>query len=229
MTVIEYLLNSETKNNIIKLISNNLYLYQGINTEIQIEQFTGSLYNMFVKECVQNNQYISLSNKTLNSVNEQYRLLIIELLQVDCNNVNNKIPLIVERHRNKLIELIRTNEYSETIDQIIIPCFEYTNDFQEKILRINNFTLQEPILDIGCGINYSLIKMLKQKGYVNVFGIDQYINDEEYIISSNWLDFAFKKKHMEQLYLIWLFQIITREQLFVMIVKHIYMRKNTMK
>ena len=78
MTVIEYLQNSETKNNIIKLISNNLYLYQGINTEIQIEQFTGSLYNMFVKECVQNNQYISLSNKTLNSVNEQYRLLIIE-------------------------------------------------------------------------------------------------------------------------------------------------------
>lgn len=193
MTVIEYLKNTETRNSIISLISNNLYLYQGINTEIQIEQFTGSLYNIFVKECVQSNQYISLSNKVLDSVNEQYRLLIIELLQLDSNNVNIKLPLIVEKHRNRLIELIRTNEYSESIDQLIIPCFEYTNDFQEKILRIDNFALEEPILDIGCGINCSLVKMLKQKGYNNVFGIDQYINNEEYIISSNWLDFTFKK------------------------------------
>jgi hypothetical protein len=194
MTVIEYLKSTETKEQIIKLIQNNLYLYQGINTKEKLDIFTGSLYNMFVKECVQNNQYISLSNKTIKLINKQYQALITELISVNIKNVNTKLPVVVENHRKRLIQIIESNEYSENIEQLIIPCFEYTNDFQEQILRINESVLQEPIIDVGCGINCSLVKLLKRKGYKEVFGIDQYLSEEPFIISSNWFDFIFQKE-----------------------------------
>jgi hypothetical protein len=193
MNTIEYLKNIETKDQIINLIRNNLDLYKGINTKTKVVVYTGLLYNMFVKECVQNNQYISLSNTSIKEVNKLYRQLIEHLRKIDSYNFDDNIYKIVNNHRSALIKIIESNEYSENTNQLIIPCSEYSAEFQEKILRMINKKLIEPIIDIGCGKNCNLVKRLKAAGYKKVYGIDQYENNNEFILASNWFEFEFCK------------------------------------
>jgi len=193
MNVIEYLENNQTKTQIIKLIEDNLDLYQGIDSETKIESFTGMLYNMFVKECVQNNQFISLSNESIQKINAQYQSLIKQLKEVSQINTLGKVVEIVETHRKILVKILQANIYSESINQVLIPCSESSDTFQVDILRINNLKLLEPIFDIGCGKNCSLIQYLKSSGYSKVFGIDQYESGNDYIVTGNWLDYKFKE------------------------------------
>jgi hypothetical protein len=192
MNVIEYLENNQTKNQIIKLIKDNLVLYQGIDSEIKFESFTGMLYNMFVKECVQNNQYISLSNESIRKIKTQYRFLINQLKAFSENDFDGKLSEIVESHRKVLVKILNSNIYSESTNQVLIPCSEYSDDFQTDILRINDIELLQPIIDVGCGKNCSLVMYLKGSGYTQVFGIDQYESEHNYILTGNWLDFEFR-------------------------------------
>jgi len=192
--IIRYLQSEETKERIIALVSDNMLLYQGINTEVQLQKYTGVLYNLFVKECVQDNQYISLSNKTINSINDIYRQLISNLRLLSYKNCEpGALRETVEAHRRRLLAAVHDNEYEDADDQLIIPCAEYTAELQNNLLRTDIHPLQEPIIDIGCGISYELIKFLRKKGYSEVYGIDQYVSGDSGIVCSNWFDYQFQE------------------------------------
>lgn len=192
--IIQYLQNNATKEHIITLINDNILLYQGINTEEKIQTLSGLLYNQFVKECVQNNQYVSLSNRTINIINKIYMQLVLELRVLSTTDYGLKeIEYIVENHRNKLISALKNNEYEDKQNQLFIPCAEYTGEFQNEILRTDLTQLNEPIIDIGCGKNYELIKLLRRNGYSKAYGLDQYISNDSKIICSNWFDYIFQK------------------------------------
>ena len=195
MTVIEYLEDEQTRNKIIALIRDNIFLYQGISTTRKIQDLTGILYNQFVQECVQNNQYISLSNKSITRINGIYQDLIIQLRSIAGQNCTGKdIEPVVIEHRRRLIHELENNVFSDRSSQIYIPCAEYTPEFQQKLLRITDRKLQEPILDIGCGKKYGLLRSLKEDGYRKVYGIDQYTNAEPGIICCNWFEYTFEKE-----------------------------------
>lgn len=191
--VIEYLQDEHTKLNIIKLIKNNLYLYQQINTNEKIQSFSGSIYNYFVSECIQNNQYISLSNETINRINDIYINLVKKLKQISTDNYDNElIESIVIKHREQLLNALSENEYHKCDNQLYIPCSEYSGSFQYTLLRLNQFRLLEPVMDIGCGKEYELLKYLEHAGYKDIFGIDQYISDNNFIACTNWFDYKFE-------------------------------------
>lgn len=192
--IIQYLQNDETKERIVSLIHENILLYQGINTDNQIQKYTGLIYNQFVKECVQNNQYISLSNETIDTINDIYKYLVMNLRQLSGKKYEtDDLRKIVETHRDKLISAIQNNEYEDKQDQLFIPCAEYTGEFQNEILRTDIHQLNEPIIDIGCGISYELIKLLRRNGYSEVYGLDQYVSNDSRIVCSNWFDYKFHK------------------------------------
>ena len=192
--IIQYLQSDETKERIVSLINDNILLYQGINTGIQIQKYTGLIYNQFVKECVQNNQYVSLSNKTINAINDIYKQLVLNLRQISSKKYEiNQLRFIVDEHRNKLILTLEHNDYEDKKEQLFIPCSEYTGDFQNEILRTDVHQLHEPIIDIGCGLSYELIKLLRRNGYSEVYGLDQYISNDSQIVCSNWFDYTFQE------------------------------------
>lgn len=192
--IIQYLQSDETKERIVSLINDNILLYQGINTDIQIQKYTGLIYNQFVKECVQNNQYVSLSNKTINAINEIYKQLVLNLRQISKKKYEiNELRFIVDEHRNKLVSALEHNDYEDKKEQLFIPCSEYTGEFQNEILRTDLHQLEEPIIDIGCGLSYELIKLLRRNGYSEVYGLDQYVNTDSKIVCSNWFDYTFQE------------------------------------
>jgi len=192
--IIQYLQSDETKERIVTLINENILLYEGINTDIQIQKYTGLIYNQFVKECVQNNQYVSLSNKTINAINEIYKQLVLNLRKISNNKYEiTELRRIVDEHRNKLISALEDNDYEDKKEQLFIPCAEYTGEFQNEILRTDLHQLNEPIIDIGCGLSYELIKLLRRNGYSEVYGLDQYVSDDSKIACSNWFDYSFQE------------------------------------
>lgn len=192
--IIQYLQSDETKERIVTLINENILLYEGINTDIQIQKYTGLIYNQFVKECIQNNQYVSLSNKTINTINDIYKQLVLNLRKISNNKYEiTELRRIVDEHRNKLISALEDNDYEDKKEQLFIPCAEYTGEFQNEILRTDLHQLNEPIIDIGCGLSYELIKLLRRNGYSEVYGLDQYVSDDSKIACSNWFDYSFQE------------------------------------
>lgn len=190
--IIQYLESKQTEQKITQLIKDNLLLYKGINTKEKIQHYSGLVYNQFVNECVQNNQYISLSNESIDKLNTVYIELIDSLRSLDTNDINS-IDSIVKKHRRKIISIIKKNTYDDLVKQIVIPCSEYTGEFQNEVLRIDTLNLLEPILDIGCGNKQELVKLLRRNGYQNVYGLDQYISTDLKIICSNWFEYVFNE------------------------------------
>ena len=188
MTIVQYLQNENSEKYMLGLIMENLYLYQSINTEEKIDVFSGTLYNYFVNECVQKNQYLTLTQNDYKKVMNIYKNLISNLKVINDNDKNEiQILTIIRQHRKSLIELLMTKD---EIDEVIVPCSEYSYRLQEKILHINLNDICEPIIDIGCGKKASLVKDLIKKGK-DAFGIDQYISSEKKILNENWFDFVF--------------------------------------
>ena len=192
-SVIAYLEDEETKKAIMHLIQDNLYLYQGINTEEKIQSLTGSLYNYLVMECVQNNQYVSLSKDTIEELNTIYRGLILSLrgIAVSGRTSPNDLESVVHCHRLKLIDALQRNTYTKNQEQLFIPCAEYSGSFQFHLLRLNEMVMKTPILDVGCGKKHQLLTYLQEIGYGELYGIDQYISDDKKIVCSNWFEYLF--------------------------------------
>lgn len=188
--IIQYLESKQTEHKITQLIKDNLLLYKGINTTDKIQQYSGLVYNQFVNECVQNNQYISLSNDSIDKLNSVYTELIISLHSINENEID-VIDEIVKQHRRKIISIIKNNTYDDLVKQIVIPCNEYTGEFQNEVLRIDTLNLLEPIIDVGCGNKQELVKLLRRNGYQNVYGLDQYVTNDSKIICSNWFEYVF--------------------------------------
>ena len=190
-SVIDYLKNEVTKQTIIRMIGENLHLYQGINTEEKIQSLTGSLYNYLVMECVQNNQYISLSKQTIEALNALYRKLVLHLRRITAAADVSLVEHVVAQHRVQLIEILRSNTYNKQEEQLFIPCAEYTGLFQYQLLHLDEGVLKQPILDVGCGRKHQLLSYLMEKGYSDLYGLDQYQSDETGILCGNWFEYHF--------------------------------------
>ncbi|MFA7129056.1 MAG: hypothetical protein WC136_07810 [Sphaerochaeta sp.] len=192
-SVITYLEDEATKETIMHLIEDNLYLYQGINTEDKIQGMTGSLYNYLVMECVQNNQYVSLSKDTIEELNTIYRDLILSLRGIAVGYKTSPCVLesVVQNHRAKLICALQSNTYTKHQEQLFIPCAEYSGSFQFHLLHLDDRELKQPIIDVGCGKKHQLLTYLREKGCTDLYGIDQYLSDEPGIVCGNWFDYQF--------------------------------------
>ena len=69
-----------------------------------------------------------------------------------------------------------------------VPCEEYSASLQLKILNIDITQLNEPILDIGCGSNGTLVHYLNQQG-ITAFGMDRLAPSGPQFIQKDWFDF----------------------------------------
>ena len=123
MTIIQYLQSDKSEDFIIKTIIENIELYRGIDTDQKVVNFSGTLYNYFVNECVMNNQYLTLSKNDYSSIQTIYIELIKRLRNESMKKVNpNSIRKIVKDHRANITALLSLKQNSM---DIIIPCAEY--------------------------------------------------------------------------------------------------------
>jgi hypothetical protein len=58
---------------------------------------------------------------------------------------------------------------------------------------VNAIELRQPILDLGCGMETTLVDKLILRG-LEVFGLDQYHSTRTNIFCGNWLEFDFQQR-----------------------------------
>ncbi|MCB0570848.1 MAG: hypothetical protein KDC66_13830 [Phaeodactylibacter sp.] len=73
-----------------------------------------------------------------------------------------------------------------------VACAEYSPELQLGILRVSAAPFMEPILDIGCGKEGSLVAHLRSQG-IEAYGLDRFAAEAPYLTKGDWLEFNFGK------------------------------------
>jgi len=68
-----------------------------------------------------------------------------------------------------------------------VPCEQYSPEAQLSILALDEHDLLEPILDIGCGSNGSLVQWLRARG-LDATGVDRTVPSVPGFLNADWHD-----------------------------------------
>jgi hypothetical protein len=164
-------------------------------THSQVKELIHYTVKRFIRTIYQINQFIQIKKSVKNELEGIYESTW-NILK-DSNYIKQSL---CEHHYPALSKWIgkiypeafvvkwRNRKYINTI-----PCAEYSPEFQIRLLNINEQSLREPILDIGCGSTAALVHYLKQKGK-EVTGIDREIDTPApYLFEADWLDYYYEK------------------------------------
>lgn len=148
--------------------------------------------NKVLNEFYRINQYYTFSNQAVEELRQLYKNLFSEI-----RKSNQTIKSISDAHYENLKNwLAKTNPFAEKIhvsdeDTIeAVACSEYSDSFQLNVLRIDTTALMQPLLDIGCGKDYSLVKHLRKNG-IDAYGVDRFPSTDVSIVESDWLLFDY--------------------------------------
>ncbi|CAH0347258.1 class I SAM-dependent methyltransferase [Bacillus sp. CECT 9360] len=81
-------------------------------------------------------------------------------------------------------------KYRENPDLFAVKCAEYTPEFQMKLLNSDLPTMKQPVLDIGCGPQASLVHFLRENG-IEAYGVDRNVDVMDYLYQMSWLEYSF--------------------------------------
>ncbi|RFU60383.1 class I SAM-dependent methyltransferase [Bacillus sp. V59.32b] len=81
-------------------------------------------------------------------------------------------------------------KYRENPDLFAVKCAEYSPEFQMKLLNIDVAPIKQPVLDIGCGPQASLVHFLRENG-IEAYGVDRNVDTMDYLYKMSWLEYSF--------------------------------------
>ncbi|MBC9910267.1 class I SAM-dependent methyltransferase [Chitinophaga varians] len=142
------------------------------------------------------NQYFDMATANTNALREVYTALVEDMVTAASIGCFREAQLTA-RHTKRLQRwLQRTHPFLEThyanagaqLEPVV--CAEYAAALQLNVLRLDPATLMGPVLDIGCGPQAALVRLLRQQG-IAAYGVDRFIaSPEVYLKAGDWLDFV---------------------------------------
>lgn len=146
------------------------------------------------------NQYINFPHEYEGLLQAEYRDFFVNITSVletasSPEAIAEHFEQILSRHHQRLRLILTTycisyqgEPLSDNALLQTVPCEEYSAPLQLKILNINLTQLNEPILDIGCGSNGTLVHYLNGQGLL-AFGMDRLAPSGPQFIQKDWFDF----------------------------------------
>jgi len=152
----------------------------------------------------QRNQFINFTSAYNNRLAAEYRNFLWQLKTAIANATSaatlaKAYAAVLKHHHEQLRTILST--YCSTVSQTdlrqspllrSVPCQEYSAPLQLQILNVNVFGLMEPILDIGCGTEGSVVHFLRNQGYA-AFGIDRLAPSAPHFFQADWLNFDYSQ------------------------------------
>jgi len=145
-----------------------------------------------IEEFCRINQYFTFNSQAKSDLRDIYRDLF--------DNIKRKSSSLDNIERNHYQNLMKwlqeTNPFSfkmySKAESEIKPavCSEYSVGLQIDLLKIDLKAIKEPLLDIGCGKQATLVNYFHKLGVV-VNGIDRLSFSEDYLINSDWLEYNY--------------------------------------
>ena len=169
------------------------------NLDIESEQLLiDYLTDESLQEFCRVNQYFSFNAESIIELKELYRELNQKIRILDPSAGKTELDRIGQEHYSNLCDwLVRTNKFAEQMyannQEYLQPvaCSEYPPHLQLEILHIDLNTLQQPVLDVGCGREMNLVNYLRDNG-IEAYGIDRFDNQNPFYTKSDWLEYEFE-------------------------------------
>ncbi|MFP3919371.1 class I SAM-dependent methyltransferase [Lysinibacillus telephonicus] len=155
-----------------------------------------------IKLFLEVNQYLDFNSKDYKILRNIYANLFDQVCALAYQNYISEEDidcLFAGHYKNLQAFLYESNgaeilkKYKEAPDLFQVKCAEYTPSFQLKLLNIDLETIEQPVLDIGCGSQGHLVYFLREKG-IEAFGIDRNVKSNDYLFKRNWLEVSFSPK-----------------------------------
>jgi hypothetical protein len=153
----------------------------------------------------QRNQYVNFTEEYDALMTYEYRDFMSQIKRLldkaDSREAfANTFAPVLERHHQRL-RLIMVSycisyqgyELPENPLLRTVPCEEYSALFQLQILKLDFMQLEEPILDIGCGVDANLVAFLRENG-LEAYALDRLASSGPYTFQEDWFNFEFARK-----------------------------------
>jgi hypothetical protein len=140
------------------------------------------------------NQFYQFDRKAEIKLKMIYQQLMLEIKSKKSGVVD--FNTLSERHYQKLQQWLLESQpetpsiypSSQPLIKNSVVCAEYSVSTQLHTLGIGTISsLSEPILDVGCGKEYHLVKYLRSMGF-DAYGIDRDVIPDEGVSRSSWMD-----------------------------------------
>ena len=143
----------------------------------------------FIKTFYEYYPYLHFKNNDYLEIRTIYLTLFEDII-----NIKN-IDDVEKTHYHRIRNFIKKNNpyyylNNKKIEPRKIIYTEYSAKTQIDILKIKIDSLHEPVLDIGCGKSFNLVKYLRSLK-VNAYGIDRMIEENEYIFNCDFLSYDY--------------------------------------
>lgn len=145
-----------------------------------------------IEEFCRSNQYYSFNSESKRELRNIYNDLFNRI-----KAKNKSLDEIRRTHYENLKDwLVKYNSFASRIyskvnkDALEVICSEYSADLQLDILGIDTNLLMEPVLDIGCGKEGTLVKHLYNLGFESI-GFDRFKFVEKNLLTCDWLEFDY--------------------------------------
>lgn len=174
-----------------------------LNDDEQINRLISNTVEKTMKIFQNSNQYISFRDKDKAILQTMYKNMLMKFEREYLNKgtiTEKEIYKYFNEHHKNLKKFLKITNGENLFEKYrlnknipLVICEEYTAKLQIEILGLDVENLQEPIIDVGCGKDFRLVKLLREKGY-KAYGLDRIESKEEFIIKSNWMDYMFEEK-----------------------------------
>ncbi|WP_224996225.1 class I SAM-dependent methyltransferase [Cesiribacter sp. SM1] len=142
------------------------------------------------------NQFYYFSSSDRLALKGIYVEMLAAIMQLPARAIANGLADIAKQHYQALQAWVkRSNPFAKTLYASTEPyleqevvCGEYAARTQLQLLAIDIHTLQEPVLDLGCGQQAYLVKHLKAAG-LEAFGVDRLATATNYLHKADWFEF----------------------------------------
>ncbi len=170
-----------------------------INNECRENEWIDLMTDYARRTFCLSNQFLDLREEHLSALRTVYSELWQDIIvEIQKNDID--FDRLQQNHLKRLTDWMRqTNGFACDINDpnspeiVKVVCAEYSSSLQLQLLHIDSGSLQEPVLDIGCGEHAYLVRYLRKTG-IETFGIDRLIDatTDSQFIQSDWMDYAFQ-------------------------------------
>ena len=145
-----------------------------------------------IEYLIEENQYIYISEKFYKDLTYLYNTNLLPVIKKLVGGDIKASIVALDRLDTSILSYLTTKEEVRLIGKSFekIPNFQYEGETQVSILGIDMVNIKEPILDIGCGRDYKLVRHLREN-QLEAYGIDRYNFQEDYLTKKSWLDYEY--------------------------------------
>jgi hypothetical protein len=165
----------------------------GVISSEALEGLVNDAAESFVQKIFTLNQYIQIDMLSKEALKQIYMATWRKLVET------KEVESTIRNYHYPKIRAFMEAKYPQTLAAGLraathlghVPSSEYSAEHQMKLLRLGLQTIQEPILDVGCGAEAYLTRFLRTMN-LEAFGFDRAIMDRTiYLVEADWFDYEY--------------------------------------